>query len=279
MRLLQSCLHLRIFGAEETIGRFVLLDGREASLQHRIKAVVIGIIIALGNFTQQNVAGARLHLEIVVEILLDENGLTRGKTNLGAGGNGIGTAVGVDSDVGFVVDRLIGIGIVDPDQNVAATTIDDVLGLVPVEMVGGILALFQVQELLSINLGVLVLHLLMAVANGDQGEAHLLEITHAIVGNVPAQAAIPDFVILMALGFPLFRSEMAEWRQIAVILLANSFQFLQSLVNFRTLHSYRSFADFLCNFDTNVPFPQTLVKPLGIKCDIYLAITGFHSGM
>ena len=152
----------------------------------------------------------------------------------------------MDGDVGLIVNGLVGVGIVNTDQDVAAAPVDDVLGLVPMEMIGRILALLQVQELLRIDLGIFLLHLLMAVPDGNQGEAHLLKIAHAVVGDVPAQAAIPDFVIFVALGFPFFGSKMAEGGQIAVIFLTNRFQFLQSLVDLRPLHSHRSFADFLC---------------------------------
>ena len=81
----------------------------------------------------------------------------------------------------------------------------------------------------------------MTIADGNQREAHLIKVTHAIVSNVPAQAAVPNFVVFVSLGFPLFRGKMAEGRQIAMIFLAHGFQLAQSLINFRTFHLQLSF--------------------------------------
>ena len=107
--------------------------------------------------------------------------------------------------------------------------------------VGRILTLLQVQQLFRIDLGIFVLHGLAAVTDGNEGEAHFIKLALAVVGDVPAQAAVPDLVILVALGFPFLRGKVAERRQVAVIFLAHGFQLTKSLVDFGTLHSYLSF--------------------------------------
>jgi hypothetical protein len=109
------------------------------------------------------------------------------------------------------------------------------------EVVGGVLTLLQEQQLFSIDLGILVRHSAVAVTDGDEGEAHLVEIAHAIVGDIPAQASLADFVILMALVLPLLGSKMAEGGQVAVVLFTGCFQLFQSLVDFGTLHKKLSF--------------------------------------
>ena len=88
----------------------------------------------------------------MVQVLGDVNGLAGGQADLAAGGDGILAAVGVDGDIRLVVDGLIGMGVVDPDQDVAAAAVDDVLGLEPVEVVGGILTLLQGKQLLGVDI-------------------------------------------------------------------------------------------------------------------------------
>ena len=141
-----------ILGAQQAVGLLVLLDGGETA-HGGIEAVVVGVVVALADLAQQAVAGTGLNLEVMVQVLGDGDGLARGQADLGTGGNGVGPAVGVDGDIGLVVDGLIGQGVVDPDQDIAAAAVDDVLGLEPVEVVGGILALLQEQQLLSVDLG------------------------------------------------------------------------------------------------------------------------------
>ena len=82
-----------ILGAEQAVGSLVLLDGGEAA-HGGIEAVVVGIIVALADLTQQHIAGAGLHLEVVVQELGDVDGLTGGQTDLGTGGDGVLAAVG-----------------------------------------------------------------------------------------------------------------------------------------------------------------------------------------
>ena len=149
-------------------------------------------------------------------------------------------AVGIDGHVGFIVDRLIGMGLVHLDQHIAAATVDDILGLEPVEMVGRILALLQGQQLLGVDLGVLVGHGAVAVADGDEGEAELVEVAHAVVGDVPAQHAVTHFVVLVTDGLPLLGGKVAEGGQVAAVLFTHGFQFAQGAVNFGTLHKKSS---------------------------------------
>ena len=99
---------------------------------------------------------------------------------------------------------------------------------------------YNLNKLFGIDLGILVGHGPVAVADGDQGEAELVEVAQAVIGDVPAQHAVPDFIVLVADVLPLLRGEVAEGRQIAVVLLAHGFQFLQGLVDLRTLHNVYS---------------------------------------
>ena len=229
----------RILVAQQPVGGFVLLNLRETA-HRRVKTVVGVVIVALAHFPQQHRAGTFFHGEIVVQILLHMDALTGGQTNLGAGRHCVSTAVRMHRDIAFVVDLLIGQAIVDPDQAVAAAPVDDILGFIPVEVVGRILPLLQIQQLLGINLGILLRHCPVAVADGNQREAEFVEIPLAIVRYIPAQHTVTHLIIFVTHALPLLRGEMAEGRQIAVLLFAHCLQLFQCLVNFRTLHGHSS---------------------------------------
>ena len=182
----------------------------------------------------------------MVQPLGDVDAFAGGQADLSSGGDCVGSAVRMDGDVGSVVDGFIRQRVVYPDQHISAAPVDNVLGFVPVEMIGGVLALLQEQQFFGIDLGVLFPHGLAAVADGDKGEANFIEIALAVVGDVPAQAALPDLVIRMAFRFPFLRGEIAEGGQIATVLFTHGLQLLQSLVDFGTLHKRNSPSFILC---------------------------------
>ena len=137
----------------------------------------------------------------------------------------------MDGHVGDFVDGLVGQAVVDADEHVAAAAVDDVLGLVPVEMVRGILAFLHVEQLFRIDLRILVLHGAIAVADGDEREADLVEITETVVRDVPAEHAVADLIVFVSDGLPLFRRKIAERRQIAVLLPAHGLELPECFVD------------------------------------------------
>ena len=216
-------LHCRILVAEQAVRRFILLDFWEAT-HGWIEAVVGIIVVALATLTEQDSTRTRFDLEIVIHILLDMDAFTRRELYLRPGRNGVGSAVAVDSHVGFFANGLVGQAVVDADEDIAAA-VDDVLGLVPMEMIWGILSLFHVQQLLGVDLWILVGHFAVAVADRDERHTNLVEIAKAVIGNVPAEHTVADFIVFMPLGFPFFRREVAERRQEAMLACAHSFEF------------------------------------------------------
>ena len=133
----------------------------------------------------------------MVQVLRDVDALARGQADLRAGRDGICLAVAVDGHVGDLVDGLIGQAVVDADAHVAAAAVDNVLGLVPVEMVRGILPFLHVEQLLGVDLWILVRHLAVAVADGDEREADLVKIAETVVGNIPAEHAVAHLVVFV----------------------------------------------------------------------------------
>ncbi len=223
------------FPAEQPVGGLVLLDGGEAA-HGGLEAVVVLVVVGLGDLPQEHGAGAGLHLKVVVEALVHVDALPRRQADQGARGNGEFAAVAIQRHGVLVVDAFVGQGVVDPDEAHAAAPVDDVLGLEPVEVVGRVLTLLQVQELFGVDHGIFVGHGPVAVADGDEAQSQLVEVVLAVVGDVPAQLAVPDLIVLVALGLPFLRREVAEGRQVAVLPDAHGLHFLQCSVDLGSLH-------------------------------------------
>ena len=148
---------------------------------------------------------------------------SRCQADLCAGRHCVSASVGMYRHIGLIIDLFIFQRIVHTDQHVAATAVDDILCLKPVEMIRRILTFLQVQKLLCIYLGIFVRHGTIAVTNGDQGKSHLVKISHAVVGDIPTQHTITDFIVLVTDTLPLLWGKMTERWQIAVILFTHCF--------------------------------------------------------
>ena len=68
----------------------------------RLEAVVRVVVVALADLPQQNRAGALFHGEVVVQPLLDVDALAGGEAHPRSRRDNVGTAIGVDGDVGLV---------------------------------------------------------------------------------------------------------------------------------------------------------------------------------
>ena len=111
----------------------------------------------------------------------------------------------------------------------AASAVDDILGLEPMEMGGGLLAYADCHYLLAIGLAAFAD---IAVADGDEGQADLFEISAAEIGDVPAEAVLTDFIALMSLFGPVFRSPVRSFRKVEAELIEHGLCVFDDLVNF-----------------------------------------------
>ena len=66
----------RVFTAQQTVRRFVLLDGWKTA-DRRIEPVVCVVVVALADLPQEDGAGPWLHGKIVVQALRNKNALPR----------------------------------------------------------------------------------------------------------------------------------------------------------------------------------------------------------
>ena len=219
-----------------------LLDSGEAA-DRRVEAVVRLVVVALAHLAQQHRPGAGLDLEIVVEVLPDVDALARREAHLRARGDGVAVPVGLHEHGGVVVDLLVRQTVVDPDQHVAAAPVDDVLGLVPVEVVGAVLPLLEIQQLFRVDLGILFRQGAAAVADRDERHADLVEVAEAVVGDVPAEQALAHLVVLVAKRPPLVGRESAEGRQGEAVGPAHGLQLAQRAVDLGTFHRRLPFVD------------------------------------
>ena len=167
--------------------------------------------------------------------------LAGGQANLRSCRNGVGAPVGVDGNIAFIIHFLIGQAVIHPNEHISAAPVDDVLGFIPVEMVGRILPFLQIQQLFGVYLGIFFRHLAIAVADGNQGKTNLVKVAQAVIRDVPAQHTLPHLVIVVTDILPLLRCKMAEGRQIAAVFGTHRFQFFQCLVDFRTFHGNAPF--------------------------------------
>lgn len=103
---------------------------------------MMGIIIALTNFSQQHITSTELNLKVVVHPLWSVNRFIKSQTDVSAGRNSIGTAIGVNGNIEFVIDGLIRVRIIDTNQHITTALVNDILGFVPMEVIGRILAFF-----------------------------------------------------------------------------------------------------------------------------------------
>ena len=154
----------------------------------------------------------------------------------------------MDGDVADAVHLLVRQGVEHPDQQGAAAPVDDVLHLVPVEVVGGVLPLPDVQQFLGVGLGVQVLPGQIAVAQGDQRKAHPVKVPQAVVRDVPAQHIVPYLVIFMALMGPFLRGKAAEGGQGEPVFGQHTLHFPQGTVDFGSFHKHSSFQSSLFVF-------------------------------
>ena len=117
----------------------------------------------------------------------------------------------------------------------ATTAHDDVFHLVPVEMHRRDLTGHAHHDLLGVYLGILrVLHI--AVAQGDEGQALVLEVTLSVIGDVPAEHVVANLIPFMVLLGPLFRSEGQVGRDAELVLVQEFFELLDGGIDLRALH-------------------------------------------
>lgn len=143
--------------------------------------------------------------------------------------------------VGVAVDAaILGRGEQFDDQ-VGAAAVDDVLGLDVVPVHRRELVLARDHDLLGIEHALALGQVAQrAVAGGEQEQAHLVEAALAVVGDVPAHAAVTDHRGLV--GADLLGRPIGEGRQDVAEAADEGVAFGKDLVDFRAFHGAASFA-------------------------------------
>lgn len=223
--------HVGIFVEQRIEDRLVLLDAGEASAGV-VEAVVHVVVVGLGDLADQAIAA--LGPEAVVLAGMQGDALAHVHLHALARRNLIGAAVLVDGHRG-VQHLAVGAGIVALEHQRAAAAVDDVLHLLPVEMVGRDLSLLGDEQLLRIGLDVPGI-IEVAVAQGDHQQADLVEIAAAEVGDVPAEHVVLDLVVLAVLALPVLHGPGDEGRQRKLVALDQLERVALNLIQFGSLH-------------------------------------------
>ena len=152
-------------------GRFILFDFGEAA-NWLVEAIVRRVVITLADFTHHHFSLARLTIESMVEILLHADALTWFENDLSTWLHCMLYAIYAIMDW-RIGKLLVLISIIKLDDEVSATTIDDVLHLAPMEMHRCFLQLLHYHNLLGIRF---LVDTILAIPDGEEEEATTLEI-------------------------------------------------------------------------------------------------------
>ena len=162
---------LRVVRAEQMQGRFILFDFGEAAYR-KVEAIVRCVVITLADFAHHHFSLARLAIETMVEVLFHTDALTWFEDDFPTRFHRMFNAVYA------IMDRRIGkalvlVGIIELDDEVSATSVDDVLHLAPMEMHRCFLQLLDYHNLLGIRF---LVDTILAIPDGEEEEATTLEI-------------------------------------------------------------------------------------------------------
>ena len=160
-------------------GLLVLLDVGEATYLF-VEAVVGRVVVALAHFAHHDFALSGFAIEAMVKVLLHADALSRMQDNLSARLHDVFYAVyaTVNRSLG---ELLVLVGIVKLDDEVAATAIDDVLHLRPMEVHRRLLKLVHYHNLLSLRS---LIDTILAVSDGEEEEAHDLNLEDLSVSEL-----------------------------------------------------------------------------------------------
>ena len=152
-------------------GCFILFDFREAT-NWIVEAIVRGVVITLADFAHHHFSLARLAIETMVEVLLHADALTWFENDLSTWLHRMLYAIYAIMDW-RIGKALVLVGIIEFDNEVSATSIDDVLHLAPMEMHRGFLQFIHNHNLLGIRF---LVNTIFAVSDSEKEEATTLEI-------------------------------------------------------------------------------------------------------
>jgi hypothetical protein len=213
--------------------RLVLDDRREAS-RRREEEIVGRVVVDRRDFADDRDARAGLGVEFVIEERRQPDRLAGADDETMSGGNAVRDAVERNADFA-VVEASVAPAVVDLADEIAAGPADDVLLLDGVAMHRRALAFADDHRLLAID-GAPIGRRCAAVADGEGGEADMVEVAGGEVGDVPAELADADRVAFLALLAPRLRRPEGERRQMEVVLVEDRLGARDGGVDFGALH-------------------------------------------
>ena len=197
-----------------------------------VETVVGSIVVALTHLANHNLSMPRLAIETVIEILLHANALTWMKHDTSTWLHDMLYAVNAEMNRSLG-KLLILVGIVKLDDEVAATAIDDILHLGPVEVHGRFLVLLDDHDLLGIRF---LIDAVLAISDGEQEETTVQEIARAEVGDVPTQHTLGDVTYTIFIGLPVGQTPVSPFGQYELTGCQKCLCIADDLIDFASFH-------------------------------------------
>ena len=150
----------------------------------------------------------------------------------GTGRQNAHAAVGADRHR-RVGKPFVFVAVIQLDHEIPATAVDDVLRLAEMKVHRAVLILFGNEDLFRVGFGA-VRVAEFAVADGEQEKADFAEVASAVVGNVPAQHTLANFVEFVSLLLPRLRRKVGKGWEVEAHLLDEAFVFPDKCVDLRS---------------------------------------------
>ena len=219
------------------------------------------IVIALGNFPDQDIARSRYTMKFMIQVRVDRDRLSRLQQDRRSCRHHVSPSIRLHF---HILVRQASLAVIQKDFDLQITTpaIDDILGLIVMVMHRRIHIIPHVDILLCIYLRVLWI-VLIPIPKGNQRKPALVEVSEAEIRDIPSKHVVTDLIVLMILAFPVLRCKAAEGWQKTSVLLQHPFHLFYDRIDFRSLHTLSSPSDsriqklYGCKSFSSTPSPRS----------------------
>ena len=140
----------------------------------------------------------------------------------------------IDAEVyGCRCHLLVFVCVVQFDDQIAASTVDDIFHLGPVEVHRRLLFLLHDHDFLCVGF---LVHAIFSVAQGEEEESSMQEVARPKVGDVPAQHTFGDVIHLSLMGFPVVHTPCCPLGQHELARCEELLGVAHDLIDFTAFH-------------------------------------------
>ena len=170
----------------------------------------------------------------MIQPRVDGHAVATGDLHIRPGGNGAFDAVHENTHVAGSIHGAVRQGVVHLNQQYSAATVDDILGLLGVVMVGQNLAFLHHDQFFRIGAARRAIQ--QAFADGKKNGAHFCKIIMAESGHIPAPHGFDDGIRFPAAQLPFLHGPVGKHRQRKTCFFQQTFGPVNGRLNFRTFH-------------------------------------------